>query len=78
MGAATSLRMTRTTTFGFWVYSSTYGRPIIYLMGGSLVEVHSSRYFCLSRARVVLSWGARALLLQPSAQGARSGTAKVP
>jgi hypothetical protein len=28
-------------------YSSTYGRPITYLMGGSLVlEVHSSSYFC--------------------------------
>jgi hypothetical protein len=55
MGAATSLRMTRTTFFlGFWgfifildfhlraQYSSTYGRPITYLvMGGSLVEFHS-------------------------------------
>jgi hypothetical protein len=26
-------------------YSSTYGRPITYLMGGSLVEVHSSSFF---------------------------------
>ena len=70
MGAATSLRMTRTTFF--WIldlifildfylrtqYSSTYGRPITYLMGGSLVEVHSSSYFCLSHARTVFSCGA--------------------
>jgi hypothetical protein len=29
-------------------YSSTYGRPITYLVGGSsLVEVHSPSYFCL-------------------------------
>ena len=70
MGAATSLRMTRTTIF--WIldlvfildfylrtqYSSTYGRPITYLMGGSLVEVHSSSYFCLSHARTVFSCGA--------------------
>jgi hypothetical protein len=58
-GAATSLRMTRTTIFGFLYlrtqYSSTYGRPITYLMGGSLVEVHSSSYFCLSHARTVFS-----------------------
>jgi hypothetical protein len=41
-------------------YSSTYGRPITYLMGGSLVEVHSSSYFCfcLSHARTVFSCGA--------------------
>jgi hypothetical protein len=50
MGAATSLRMTRTTIFGFRIwflfldfylrtqYSSTYGRPITYLMGGSLAS----------------------------------------
>jgi hypothetical protein len=39
-------------------YSSTYGRPITYLMGGSLVEVHSSSYFCLSHARTAFSCGA--------------------
>jgi hypothetical protein len=39
-------------------YSSTYGRPITYLMGGSLVEVHSSSSFCLSHARTVFSCGA--------------------
>jgi hypothetical protein len=27
-------------------YLSTYGRPITYLTGGPLVEVHSSSYFC--------------------------------
>jgi hypothetical protein len=32
---------------------ANYGRPITYLMGGSLVEVHSSSYFCLSHARTV-------------------------
>jgi hypothetical protein len=39
-------------------YSSTYGRPITYLMGGLLVEVHSSSYFCLPHARAVFSCGA--------------------
>jgi hypothetical protein len=42
MGAATSLRMTRTTIFGFWFwflflrtqYSSTYGRPSHHLPDG--------------------------------------------
>jgi hypothetical protein len=74
---------TSTTTDIFWIldlvfisdfylltqYSSTYGRPITYLMGGSLVEVHSSRYFCLSHARTVFSCGAPRTLMQPSAQG---------
>jgi hypothetical protein len=59
-------------TFYFWIldlifildfylrtqYSSTYGRPITYQMGGSLVEVHSSSYFCLSHARTIFSCGA--------------------
>jgi hypothetical protein len=36
-------------------YSSTYGRPITYLVGGSLVEVHSPSYFCLSHARTHFS-----------------------
>jgi hypothetical protein len=59
MGAATSLRMTRTTFVDFYLrtqYSSAYGRSITYLMGGSLVEAHSSSYFCLSHARTVFSW----------------------
>jgi hypothetical protein len=75
MGAATSLRMTRTTAFGFWIwfwfldfylrtqYTSTYGRPVTYLMGGLLVVVHSSSYVCLSHARTVFSCGAPWLLL---------------
>jgi hypothetical protein len=47
--------------FGFYLrtqYSSTYGRPITYLLGGSLVEVHSPSCFCLSHARKVFSCGA--------------------
>jgi hypothetical protein len=45
-----------------------HGRPITYLMGGSLVEVHSPSYFCLSHARTVFSC-VRRTRLQPSAQG---------
>jgi hypothetical protein len=42
----------------FWLFSSTYGRSITYLMGGSLVEMHSSSSFCLSHAHTVFSCGA--------------------
>jgi hypothetical protein len=42
-------------------HSSTYGRRTAdhhLLMRGSLVEVHSSSYFCSSHARTVFSCGA--------------------
>ena len=89
-----------TTLKGFYFYFGflfTYAvlerlrtaRPITYLVGGSLVEAHSSSYICLSHARTVFSCGAP-WCNPASAQGrvgvwalvaggpARSGTAKVP
>ena len=38
-------------------YSRSHGRPITYLMGGSIAEAHSSSYFCLSRARTASNRG---------------------
>jgi hypothetical protein len=73
MGAATSLRMTRTTFFGllftYAVPESTYGQPITYLMGGSLVEVHS----CTRRVIFVYPTRAHSLVAAHPAATQRTG-----